>query len=172
MSRADTLPTMPVQRSDSAVSRSLAVLIEVPEVKDDRLRPVRTRVAGHLESRRPRAGRPKRRLRREVRVAGCALLTLAPLLSACTLGWSSRPTRILACAITDATARDRGPGDSALPRVQASGPGVPSIGSSGVVVLSIEPAVYAPGTGTEVPVIFPGYVLPDDNLEGPAHEGS
>jgi len=49
---------------------------------------------------------------------------------------------------------------------------VPPIGSSGVVVLSIEPAVSAPGTGTEVPVIFPGYVLPDDSLEGPAHEGS
>ena len=33
------------------------------------------------------------------------------------------------------------------------------------VVLSIEPATAAPVADTEVPVIFPGYVLPDDSLE-------
>jgi len=30
----------------------------------------------------------------------------------------------------------------------------------------------APVADGEVPVIFPGYVLPDDNLEEAAHEGS
>ena len=38
--------------------------------------------------------------------------------------------------------------------------------------LSIEPAVAAPVADAEVPVVFPGYVLPDDSLEEPAHEGS
>jgi hypothetical protein len=163
---------MPVKGSDRAVSRSLAVLIAVPEVKDKRILPARTRVAGQVASERPWVRRPKRRLRREVRVAGCALLALAPLVSAGTLGWSSRPTRVLACSIADATAGDPVLGEFALPRAQAGGPGVPPLGPSGAVVLSIDPAVIAPGTGSEVPVIFPGYVLPDDSLEGPAHEGS
>ena len=30
----------------------------------------------------------------------------------------------------------------------------------------------APGNDTEVPVVFPGYVLPDDSLEDSTHEGS
>ena len=36
----------------------------------------------------------------------------------------------------------------------------------------VEPAVAVPGTGTEAPVIFPGYVLPDDSREDSVHEGS
>jgi hypothetical protein len=42
-----------------------------------------------------------------------------------------------------------------------------------MVVLSIEPAVAPPADAdAEVPIVFPGYVLPDDSLEEPAHEGS
>ena len=44
--------------------------------------------------------------------------------------------------------------------------------TSGVVVFSVEPAVLAPRADTETPVIFPGYMLPDDSLEDTAHEGS
>jgi hypothetical protein len=40
------------------------------------------------------------------------------------------------------------------------------------VLLSIEPAGAAADLGCEIPVVFPGYVLPDDNREDPAHEGS
>jgi hypothetical protein len=47
-----------------------------------------------------------------------------------------------------------------------------SVGSSGVVVLSIEPAALGPAAEATVPVIFPGYVLPDDSREGFTHEGS
>jgi hypothetical protein len=172
MSQADVLSTIPVARSDRAVARSLAVLIEVPAVKADRMRCARTRVGGHVYTRPSWRGGPKRRLRREVRLAGCALLAMAPIVSACSLGWSSRPARVLACSIAPATPQDRvldGGGD----RLRPGGlPEVSSGGSSGVVVLSIEPAVLAPGADTEVPVVFPGYVLPDDSLEGSAHEGS
>ena len=56
-------------------------------------------------------------------------------------------------------------------RASQTGEQSPS-GSPGVVVLSIEPAGAGPGTDTEVPVVFPGYVLPDDSLEDSAHEGS
>ncbi len=116
MSRADTLLTMPAIRSDRAVPRSLGSLIEVPEVKRSPVRRARPRVAGHWQGRRPAPVRPKRRLRREVRIAGCALLALAPLVSACTLGWSGRPARVLACSIAEATAADQGFDDSAVPQ--------------------------------------------------------
>jgi hypothetical protein len=37
---------------------------------------------------------------------------------------------------------------------------------------AIGPALGAPVADAEIPVVFPGYVLPDDNREEPAHEGS
>ena len=48
----------------------------------------------------------------------------------------------------------------------------PEVASSGAVVLSVEPAVTAPGTVSEASVILPGYVLPDDSREDSMHEGS
>jgi hypothetical protein len=99
---------------------------------------------------------------------------MAPLVSACTVGWSSRPDRALTCSIAEATAPERsgvaggeaGPGHFGVECASAADL------SSGVVVLSVEPAVLAPACDTETPVVFPGYVLPDDSLEGRAHEGS
>ena len=173
MSRADTLLTMASIRSDRGVTRSLVSLIEVPEVKRIPTRGARSRVVGHWQSRQPQAMRPKRRLRREVRVGGYALLALAPLFAACTLGWSSHPARILACSIAEATAPDQGFDASALSRDPSSRSTQPPVGFPGVVVLSIEPAgVMAPGTDAEVPVIFPGYVLPVDGPEDSTNEGS
>jgi hypothetical protein len=172
MSRADTLLTMPSIRSDRGVTRYLGSLIEVPAVKRSPARVVRPRVVGHWQSTRPSAVRSKRRLRRGVRIAGCAFLALAPLLAACTLGWSGRPARVLACSIGEATAPDQGFDGSVLPRDPSSQSPQPAVGLPGVVVLSIEPAVLAPGTDTESPVVFPGYVLPVDGLEESTHEGS
>ncbi|MFI5455040.1 MAG: hypothetical protein ACHRXM_06275 [Isosphaerales bacterium] len=175
MSRTDTLPTMPVIRSERTISRSFAVLIEVPNVTAHRIVRACTGVSPRGTSRRLRVGRPRRRLRRQVRLAGCALLALAPMVSLCTLGWSNRPSRILACSISDALETAAGPHGFADPHDQRSQRGVrtgPPIGSAGVVVLSIEPAASAPGADTVVPVIFPGYVLPDDGLEDRTHEGS
>ena len=40
------------------------------------------------------------------------------------------------------------------------------------VLLSVEPVGTAVDSDTETPVVFPGYLLPDDNHEEPAHEGS
>jgi hypothetical protein len=173
MSRADTLLTMPSITSDRAVLRSVGTLIEVPEVKRIPTRRVpRRQAVGHWQSARRSAARPKRRLRREVRVGGCALLALAPLLAACTLGWSGRPARVLACSIAEATAPDQRSDSSGLPRDPSNQSVDTRVGSRGVVVLSIEPAALAPGTDTEIPVVFPGYVLPDDSLEDSTHEGS
>jgi hypothetical protein len=173
MSRADTLLTMPSIRSDRGVTPYLGSLIEVPEVKSSQARGVRPKVVGHWQSTRSSATRPTRRLRREVRIAGCALLTLAPLLAACTLGWSGRPARVLSCSIAEATAPDQVFDGSELPREPSNRTPRPGAGQPGVVVLSIEPAAaIAPGTETAIPVIFPGYVLPVDGLEDSTHEGS
>jgi hypothetical protein len=47
-----------------------------------------------------------------------------------------------------------------------------TLGTMPVVLLSTEPMVAAPAAEAEVPIVFPGYVLPDDTFEEPAHEGS
>jgi hypothetical protein len=111
-------------------------------------------------------------LRREVRVAGCLLLILAPLISACTLGWSSGPVRVLACSITDTPARAHDVAEGVIATGQVGRLDLARRGTPGVDVLSVEPAALASGTETDVPVNFPGYVLPDDSREEPTHEGS
>ncbi len=37
---------------------------------------------------------------------------------------------------------------------------------------TLSPVIGPPVADMEVPVIFPGYVLPDDSREEPAHAGS
>ena len=41
-----------------------------------------------------------------------------------------------------------------------------------VISISIEPATGVTGAEAEPPVVFPGYLLPDDDSEEPAHAGS
>jgi hypothetical protein len=40
------------------------------------------------------------------------------------------------------------------------------------ISISIEPATLAPYAEAESPVVFPGYLLPDDSGEEPVHAGS
>jgi hypothetical protein len=71
-------------------------------------------------------------------------------------------------------------GPRLLPLPHADGAGaIPSgLGASGVagfrptISISIEPAALVPYAGAESPVVFPGYLLPDDGGEEPAHAGS
>jgi hypothetical protein len=171
MKESNTLSTMPAIRSFRAVPLSLEVLIEVPELRGGRMGRGKTQSPWRTATSRPRYVRTKRRLRREVRVAGCALLALMPLVSACTMGWSSRPSRVVACSIAEMTAEKNNLAVSA-PRDRVLAPGTNALGATEAVVLSVEPAGLVPGSDTEVPVVFPGYVLPDDSLEDAAHEGS
>ena len=102
------------------------------------------------------------------------LLALVPIASVCTLGWSNRPDRILACSIPDPqqTTADRdGFNDVARLEVGYQLPQL-KVASPGPIVLSIDPAVAIPGAGAEASVIVPGYVLPDDSREDSVHEGS
>jgi hypothetical protein len=41
-----------------------------------------------------------------------------------------------------------------------------------VISISIEPVTGSACTEAEPPVVFPGYLLPDNDSEGPAHAGS
>jgi hypothetical protein len=173
MSQTHTLGDMPVMRAERPLSHSLTILIQVPKVKVDQIEQAASVRSAPRLSRCRQVSRPARRLRRRVRLAGCAVLALVPLVSLGTLGWKSHPTRLVACSIAD-EASGSAEGFLDRPAQRPAGAariGTP-IGSNGVVVLSIEPAISAPVPGTAVPVIFPGYVLPDDGLEEKAHEGS
>src|SRR5262249_22799329 len=142
---------------------SIAVLIEVPEVKGLRSNGLETTISSLQYCGRPPERRPRRRLRRQVRIAGCALLTLV---GACFLSWSGHATRAPALPVLSPVARigasDNVPvaNEPELPDRQADA----SIGAPRAVVLSIEPTTVAPGAEAEVPVVFPGYVLPDDSF--------
>jgi hypothetical protein len=175
MSRAVTLPTVPETRVSRTLEPSLAVLIEVPAVRVQRTRHFRPTTTPGCVGRVQPIKRNRRRLRREVRLAGCVLLALTPLVSACTIGWSSRPARILACAISDSADSSTGRDNFANPHDPERERDLQETLTTGAldgVVLSIEPATAAPVTGREIPVIFPGYVLPADSLEDRAHEGN
>ncbi len=174
MSQAEVITDMRPIGSGRTLPRSLVVLIEVPELKTRSIAQVPRTVARRIR----RVGRqvppPRRRLRREIRLASCALIALVPLVSACTLGWSNRPDRILACSISDPlqTEVDREVLAVADRSTPANEQTRPATTSPGAVVLSIEPATAVPENATEAAVIFPGYVLPDDSREDSLHEGS
>jgi hypothetical protein len=101
-------------------------------------------------------------------------VAIAPLVSICTIGWSSRPARILACAISD-------PADSSASHDTTTDSDESSPAANlqesqadrgrGEIILSINPSTPSV-TSTEPPVIFPGYVLPADSLEDRAHAGN
>jgi hypothetical protein len=127
------------------------VLIQVPVVPE----------LLHAEAsgqRRPRVARPgvrahspRRRLRREVRAAGLAILVAVPLTLACLRPLMSRPTA---------------EGES-HPPVTAADPLRPP-----AVSIFLEPSGLSPYVDVNPPVVLPGYLLPDDGSEEPAHAGS
>jgi hypothetical protein len=88
-----------------------------------------------------------------------------------TMGWTTRggdPRPPVPS--TDASGRHAG-GPLATPghRERPSDLPVPEAGAD---AFALGPALGAPVAEAEIPVVFPGYVLPDDNREEPAHEGS
>ncbi len=106
-------------------------------------------------------------------LAGYALLVLTPLLAACTVGWSGGPVRVLACSISDSSSLEQQVADQkaatlpALVVAEAS-----RHDPATAVVLSSESGAGSGAAEPEVPVVFSGFVLPDDSTEDTAHEGS
>jgi hypothetical protein len=166
MNESMTLATIRAICPLRTVPPPLEILIEVPEAKGCR----QTRSHRRAASFGPRYTRTKRRLRREVRLAGYSLLALMPIVSACTTGWSSRPGRVVACSIIADTTNDNLP--AFAPSGSASEQGGDALRSTNTVVLSAEGNGVVPGSDAEVPVVFPGYLLPVDSQEDAAHEGS
>ena len=98
-------------------------------------------------------------------------MALMPIVSACTMGWSSRPSRVVTCSIANTTAENNNLAAVCIAanmrRLRTD-----SLGATGTVLLSDEATGLVPGNDVEVPVVFPGYLLPVDSLEDAAHEGS
>jgi len=93
-----------------------------------------------------RPPRPRRRLRREFRTAACLCLAFAPVIMAVG-AWGLPPMRSASAAqVADVEA------DPVPVKVR----------------LSIKPVEAEP----EVPIIFPGYLLPDEHRQEASHEGS
>jgi hypothetical protein len=87
-------------------------------------------------------------------MAAYASLAFAPILLAAGV-WCLHPPRPLAAAEVSAPART----------IEDSDP------TPVAVLISIEPSAGANDAEIESPVVFPGYILPDDRREEPAHEG-
>ncbi|MGO9596633.1 MAG: hypothetical protein ACLP7Q_01280 [Isosphaeraceae bacterium] len=170
MSQAQAIPTLAWPRAMSAaecgISPPAFLLIQVPEVRSHGAgaRPGRS-VRGASGPRPVR--RSKRRLRREVRLAGCMLLAILPIVILCSqqdfLGrkvW--RPSWTLPSP-PQAVQND------APAALMTQEGGSAAICPTLPVVLSIEPVGTRVESDAKTPVVFHGYLLPDDNREEPVH---
>jgi hypothetical protein len=156
MNQEHGLQTRPEsQRSPAAARAVMPVLIRVPTLPESlegsRWRSVRRRP-------RSRVQKPRRRLRREVRLTGYGLLLSA------TLTWAAPALRGITPSLFSHPDR--------APRIPSS-QGAPGVaGLRPTISISIEPAALAPYADAQSPVVFPGYLLPDDGCEEPAHAGT
>jgi hypothetical protein len=171
MSRTEALPTMPallpaasMPRTEPGLLPPVPVLIRVPHVS-----PILTRwlnstrtTATSLRARGIRGRR--RRLRRPIRVAGYALLVLLPLLLACSGLTNAQSTRLLSGRLLSPSAQlsEHEKLDGAMD-LEAWGSSSAARASGSLILLSIEPVGTAADSDTETPVVFPGYLLPDDH---------
>jgi hypothetical protein len=170
MSPTEALPTLRSPRIEAASPQTAPLLIQVPFTRHDRhphdpsQPPIR-----HRPPRLAGGRKPKRRLRREVRRTGYALLALLCV----TATWNSRRSTGkelgLAPAYTSASTHPAMPSAAVgTGLVETSQP----ITRLLPILLSIEPVGATAESDVETPVLFPGYLLPDDNREEPAHGGS
>ncbi len=173
MTHLDTEPTTARLRTSRVRGELVPLLIQVPRIETEhrhRGRGGRAEPVGRNHPRRAnrpgQAGgypRPRRRLRREIRVAGCWILAVAAMGGTFTMGWMSRgagaiqPTTRIAAVPAWADAR---------PSFEPAAVDLPA---------AIEAAEAVPSDSVrdaDVGVILPGYLLPDDSREEPADEGS
>jgi hypothetical protein len=149
-----TWPTTSSQRtSDRPVVPILIQVPALPALMSPSARPsLRVRAATSPHRRR-------RRLRREVRVAAYAMMLAAPLVSAPLWIWGEWSSTAPRAARPE-------------PACAADGKDLAVAHHPPVISISIEPATGVTGAEAEPPVVFPGYLLPDDDSEEPAHAGS
>lgn len=134
-----------------------ALLIQVPLVPP-RVRPARRPSAAATERIRAhgassfRGRTRRRRLRREMRVAGCVLATALPL--------------ALAVALLRGVPAVGGDADRPDARSRIAAEVRPP-----VVSITLDPTTLNPLAEPESTVELPGYLLPDEGSEEPVHEG-
>jgi len=130
-----------LRTASHVVHRMLPILIQVPALTPS------TAGAGRNRTRR-------RRLRKEVRVAGLTMMSVLPVgFLLLTLGGArlaDRPAKAVAAFATSHVGRD------ASPRVS----------------LAFEPTSPERVSKASAPVVFPGYLLPVDDPEELAHAGN
>ena len=158
MTQTELFPETMTSRPDRDGRRCDLVLIRVPDVRDRRTGLKRGREPRRSQAFiRPLGGRrPRRRLKREIRMAAFAGLAFAPVFLAAS-AWCLHATPPLSAAEVTASSRS----------IEAETDSPPT-----AVLISIEPAGGAIEAEIETPVVFPGYLLPDDHREEPVHEGS
>lgn len=135
-------------------------MIQVPDVSRFRPRPIRAEAwSGGFVVRRP-SRKPRRRLRREIRVAAYACLAALPL--------------VVAVGVWNVHSASRRAGAAEIETLRSSSMVVERDSSRPLVRLSFEPieASFDADAETEAPVVFPGYLLPDDRREELSHEGN
>jgi hypothetical protein len=180
MNRTEALPTMPmllptasIPRTEPGLLPAAPVLIRVPHA-----RPIPTRRLNSARSTatswRARGIRSRRRrLRRPIRVAGYALFALLPSLLAWSCltdaQWTRQPSGRLFSPSAHLSKHEKLDG-GLDPGAWSSSSAARASGS--LILLSIEPVGTAADSDNETPVVFPGYLLPDDHHEEPIHEGS
>ena len=167
------MPAASMPLTESGFLHPAPVLILVPQVKPSSTHGSSFAGSTAASPRLRGVRRPRRRLRRQTRVAGFILLGLLPLL----LAWShwtdaqsiQHPGSRLLSLPSHRSGREA-PDGGTDPEAGISASAATT--SRAPVVLSIEPVGTAVDPDTETPVVFPGYLLPDDHHEEPVHEGS
>lgn len=180
MSRTEALPTMHVPMPAASMSLTrpeclhpASVLILIPNVRPNATPHLKFAGAMVTAPRLRGVRHPRRRLRRQVRIAGYALLALLPFLLAWSHWTDARSIRLPGSRLPSPTSRQPGlevpdGGTDSGAWISASA----ATTSPAPILLSIEPVGTAVDSDTETPVVFPGYFLPDDHHEEPVHEGS
>src|SRR5271166_5332677 len=170
------MPAASMPLTESRFLHPAPVLILVPHVRPNSTGRLKLAGATATTPRLRQVRRPRRRLRRQVRVAGYTLLGLLPLL----LAWShwtdarsiQHPgSRLLLLPSHRHRSGRAAPDGGTKPEAWNSASAAATT-SLAPVLLSIEPVGTAVDSDTETPVVFPGYLLPDDHHEEPVHEGS
>ena len=172
-------PALPHSRAGRSNRVEFATLIEVPTivVAKDAVGVRRAGNRGRIEIERgwhrahPPRRQVRRRLKREVKYAALVILACMPLSYEASRVWSSRLGNIAATNLTQAVHDDDVRESADLGSTLAAKVSR-TVFEPAVVLMSIEPAQTGIKADAEPPVIFPGYLLPEDSLEEKANEGS
>lgn len=165
MMRLDTETVRPGPRTARGPVEAdlIPTLIRVPRLAPKRASGGSGRPSITVSARpiRTSARRPRRRLRRGVRRTAIATAILAVMAGLFTIGWTPRDGGLPRLSL---------PAERPTVEVARIDDGIGPVLESP----SAEPDLGAPVVEAESPVVFPGYLLPDNHRdrEEPSHEGS